>query len=47
MYNKSQQFAADGRRTPLTWRRCAQRYTAYQEYAPQYLSSSKALWRKN
>lgn len=26
MYNKSQQFAADGRRTPLTWRRCAQRY---------------------
>lgn len=26
-HNKAQQYAADGRRTPLTWRRCAQRYT--------------------
>ena len=26
--NKAQQYAADGRRTPLSWRRCAQRYKA-------------------
>jgi hypothetical protein len=30
MHNKAHQYAADGRRTPLSGRRCAQRYALKQ-----------------